>query len=183
LTFLVQTSRVRSVLFRRVSYNQPADTATLEIADRRGGDPELIVQVQFTRTADGDPVTTGIAVYRTLTADGEPRPLSPRELQRLPLTRIRDAMLEVAHNPTGATLVGQRERLQVPKGRPERGKATSFYKEISDAYRQCKRENRSPAKTIAKLKRVDENTVYTWIHRARQLGLLEPSPRTRKSRG
>lgn len=170
------------MFFTSVSYNEPTDTATVEVAEKRGSDPEYVVQVQFTRTADGDPVVTGIAVYRTLMADGTPRPLAPRDMQRLPLTRIRDAMLEVAHNPTAATLIGQRERLHVPKGRPERGKAAGFYKEIAAAYKQCVRESRSPAKEIARLKRVDENTVYTWIHRARQLGLIEPSPRTRVSR-
>src|SRR5512133_2074157 len=154
------------MFFRRVSINHPTDTATLEIAEKRGGDPQLVVVVQFSRTADGEPVATGISVHRTPGPNGEPRPLSPRELQRLPLTRIRDAMLEVARNPTAATLVGERTRLEVPKGRPERGKSAAFYKEIADAYRRCKLENRSPAKAIAKIKRVDENTVDTWIHRA-----------------
>lgn len=170
------------MIFRRVSYDQPSDTATVELAEKRGADVKLVVQVQFTRTAEGEPVTTGIAVYRALTAKGEPRPLSPRDVQRLPLTRVRDAMLEVARNPTGATLIGQHERLRVPKGRPERGRAASFYKEIAASYRQATEQGRSPAKTIARAKRVDENTVYTWIHRARRLGLLAPSPRSRGNR-
>lgn len=156
---------------RAVSYNLPTDTATVELAERRGGEAEFVVGVVFNRNAEADPVAVGITVTRTPGGVGAPRPLSPRDVQRLPLTRIRDAMLEVARNPT--TLIDEFARLQVPKGRPERGKSTAFYKEIADTYRTCKLKGLSPAKEIAKIKRVDENRVYTWIHRARKLGLLE----------
>jgi transposase len=36
----------------------------------------------------------------------------------------------------------------------------------------------SPVKEIARRKRVSENTVHQWVHRARKLDFLEPSTRS-----
>ena len=69
-------------------------------------------------------------------------------------------------------------KVLVPRGRPQRGRSTGFYKEIARAHRQFSLDNRSPVKAIATRKRVSENTVHQWIHRARKLGFLEPSPRS-----
>jgi hypothetical protein len=72
-------------------------------------------------------------------------------------------------------------KILVPRGRPERGKSAAFYKEVADAHRQLSAATgRSPVKEIARRKRVSENTVHQWVHRARQLGFLEPSPRSRR---
>jgi hypothetical protein len=70
-------------------------------------------------------------------------------------------------------------KVLVPRGRPRRGRTTSFYREIATAYREFEKQGKSPAREIARRKGVSVNTVYQWIHRARGLGFLEPSSRRR----
>jgi hypothetical protein len=144
----------------------PTLTVTLELADPA----DYVVAVEFAREGL---VPTEISVRRAPDADGKPRAVSAREIARLPLTRIRDAALEIARNPSGEQLLETLELPRVPPGHPERGKAVAFYREIADFYRAAKSKGISPAKEIARRKRVDTNTVYTWVHRARELGLLE----------
>jgi hypothetical protein len=69
-------------------------------------------------------------------------------------------------------------KVLIPRGRPRRGKAASFYKEIAEAYRKLAADGVPPVKEIARRKRVSENTVHQWVHRARKLKFLEPSPRS-----
>jgi hypothetical protein len=73
-------------------------------------------------------------------------------------------------------------KVLVPRGRPRRGKAASFYKEVANSYRELAYTGTgaSPVKEIARRKRVSENTVHQWVHRARKLGFLDPSPRTKR---
>jgi hypothetical protein len=71
-------------------------------------------------------------------------------------------------------------RVLFPRGRPERGKSVDFYRELGRAYRELELRGQSPAKAIARGKRVPENTVHQWVHRARRLGFLEPSPRSKR---
>jgi hypothetical protein len=194
-----------------IRYSPEGGIVTIEFEP--GSDPEHLAQVQIRwDVADGElvPVATGIMVYRTPGPDGEFRPVMPRDVQRLPLTKIRDAALITASTyegedgkPSLEQALAEREKrrrvdrkqaryagpgqemygkIRVPRGRPERGKSLPFYKEIAEAYRDCKVQGRSPAKTIAQRKHVDENTVYTWIHRARELKLLEPPPASQRRR-
>jgi hypothetical protein len=69
-------------------------------------------------------------------------------------------------------------KVLLPRGRPRRGKAASFYKEIATSHRAFAAAGLSPVKEIARRKRVSENTVHQWVHRARKLKFLEPSPRS-----
>jgi hypothetical protein len=71
-------------------------------------------------------------------------------------------------------------RILVPRGRPQRGRSASFYREIADSHRNFTLADLSPVKEIARRKRVSENTVHQWVHRARKLGFLEPSPRSKR---
>jgi hypothetical protein len=185
---------------------------------------EVAVELRFD---DAGPYVVGLAA-RTLAVMGDPaarRTVSPRDVQRLPLARIVNAVLAFAatvEKPTeendeiregvgptwteiypdatvrtyygvGAHDVLWEERgFQVPEemvnaaqvvepeqlpqpGKPNRG----FYKWIAEEHRRHSRDGRSPAKEIAKEKGVPENRVHQWIHRARELGDLEASPRSR----
>jgi hypothetical protein len=71
-------------------------------------------------------------------------------------------------------------KILVPRGRPKRGKSASFYKDIGKNHREFAAMGLSPVKEIGRRKRVSENTVHQWVHRARALGFLEPSPRSQK---
>ena len=75
----------------------------------------------------------------------------------------------------------------VPRGRPQHGHAREhtqvFYKGIADAHREFAKRGVAPVPAIAKRKRVPANTVHQWVHRARVLGFLEPSPRSRRKDG
>jgi hypothetical protein len=84
------------------------------------------VAVEIQRPADGPSVVSGVAIRTThmLSGAGEPRPISPREIQRLPLARIvRAAAAAAATAPTWDELpsVSTRypsERLRI-RGRPD----------------------------------------------------------------
>jgi hypothetical protein len=68
----------------------------------------------------------------------------------------------------------------LPKpGRPNR----TFYKWIADEHRRHTAAHRSAAKEIASATGAHPNTVHQWIHRARELGDLEQSPRSRRRSG
>jgi hypothetical protein len=155
-------------------------TVTVELGDELDYCVEVEIRNNLSDSGELEPVAAGINVHRWPDEGGRYRAVAPREIQRLPLTRIRDAALIAWRG--GGDWPALDDKLRVPQGRPEKGRSTPFYKEIADSYRQCKAQGVSPAKTIAKRKRVDENTVYTWIHRARELGLLEPPERSRKGK-
>jgi len=104
-------------------------------------------------------------------------------MRRLPLTKIIAAALVVASKPSGYDYRAEAQAATAPRGRPERGKSTTFYRELADSYRSFAERGKSPVKEIARRKRVSENTVHQWVYRARNLGFLEPSARTRHSRG
>jgi hypothetical protein len=93
--------------------------------------------------------------------------------------RLRERFPELQWEDTWADTA---RKVLVPRVRPQRGKAASFYKEIADAYRQLAASGVSPVKEIARRKRVSENTVHQWVHRARKLKFLEPSPRSQSQR-
>jgi hypothetical protein len=136
--------------------------------------------------------------------------VSARDIQRFPLAQIVSAALAAAataERPTlengtpvrsqVATVLADADprwreqggtdwdwaesarKILVPRGRPRRGKP-DFYKEIAASYRAFAAMGLSPVKEIARRKRVSENTVHQWVYRARALGFLEPSPRSRK---
>ena len=71
-------------------------------------------------------------------------------------------------------------KILAPRGRPQRGKSTEFYREIANAYRAFAFAGEAPVRAIARQKRIPENTVHQSIIRARKLGFLEPSPRSKR---
>ncbi len=156
---------------------------------------DLAVDVRISYDTDGAYVV-GIAAVRLpiVGYTGGRTHVSPRDVQRLPLAKIVQAALAYA-NVLGEPSLGvpkpdekpvevvAAERVLLPRGRPKGGPGSmKFYKEIADAFKEfALTPGVSPAKEIARRKRVDPNTAHQWIHRARKLGLLEASPRARKS--
>jgi hypothetical protein len=141
----------------------------------------------------------------------EQRPhVSPRDVQRLPLARIVRAATAAA-NSAERPVLGEKpavsstaqlfpdesgepwtgdppwaeaaRKILVPRGGPQRGKSTQFYKEIARSYRDFALAGMSPVREIARRKRVSENTVHQWVHRARKLNFLDPSPRSQFGKG
>jgi hypothetical protein len=95
---------------------------------------------------------------------------------------------EVAYDPgddprwhdSGPEWARDARKILIPRGRPTRGTSAAFYKELADSHRNFSARGESPVKAIARRKRVSENTVHQWVHRARALGFLEPSPRSQR---
>jgi hypothetical protein len=191
----------------------------------RGEGLEVAVELKFD---DAGPYVIGVTA-RALAVMGDPgarRTVSPRDVQRLPLARIVNAVLAFAatvEKPTeesdetregvgptltyidpdatvrtyygvGAHDVWEERGFQVPaemipaaqvvepEQLPQPGKTSrDFYVWIANEHRRHSARGRSPAKEIAKAKGVPENRVHQWIHRARELGDLEASPRSRRS--
>jgi hypothetical protein len=149
-----------------------------------------VVTVGFARSdADDVPVPVEVTIRLTFPvsetgrgfAEGtEPRSLSTRDVRRLPLDRIvRAATAAADAGPVEA--LAEISKSLVPPGRPAGGeRSVVFYKGIAEAYRQLTEQQKSPAKEIARRKRVSENTAHQWIYKARLHGFLEPSPRSRK---
>jgi hypothetical protein len=122
--------------------------------------------------------------------------LSLRELRRLPLQRVvdaarayvaaRDEDSEGTYPEFPGPDAPGRTRVRdilLPRGRP--GRTTyndNFYRAIATAYIEFTKRGLSPAREIAKRKRVDRNTVDQWVHRSRQLGFLPPAPPRRRAK-
>jgi hypothetical protein len=89
----------------------------------------------------------------------------------------------VIYGPEGlaSAVTSAARKVLLPRGKPQPGKSTEFYREIAKAYRELAAEGtgKSPVKEIARRKGVPENTVHQWIHKARKLKFLEPSTRKR----
>jgi hypothetical protein len=68
-----------------------------------------------------------------------------------------------------------------PTEKPQPGRLNrGFYKWVARQHREHSKAGRQPAKEIAKATGAPENRAHQWIHRARELGDLEPSPRSRR---
>ncbi len=106
----------------------------------------------------------------------EYEPVVPRDVQRLALTTYVRAALAVVNDPL--TEKGRQEvaRILVPKGRPSRGRGAEFYRDLLATARRLEKQNIRPVPEIARRKRVSENVVHQWLHRARRLE-EEPSPK------
>ncbi len=71
-----------------------------------------------------------------------------------------------------------RKKLAPPAKGPDRNPA-KFYKDIADEWREFTRRSMSPTQEIARRRGVPPNRVSQWAHQARELGFLEPAPRSR----
>ncbi len=151
-----------------------------------------VVTVGFVRPRPEDvPVPVEVTIRRAFPVSevdsssgfkSEPAPLSAREVRRLPLDRIvRAATAAADRGPVVSA--SEISKVLIPRGRPTGGeRSIKFYKEIADAYREIQQldPDESPARVIARRKRVPENTVHQWIYKARDRGFLERPPRARK---
>lgn len=135
----------------------------------------------------GDPVLLRVCAYR-LPGDDIPDLTSMRDIQRLPLQHLADGARAVVleyeeklrHGDAASEINPARRRPFAPKGRPQRGRSTKFYREFADSYRRFMVKGVSPIKAIAAEMGEDENTVHQWAHRARKIGVLEPSTRSKR---
>ena len=164
--------------------------------------PKYAVDVELRLDALDEPVVTGVAVRPRvpLKARGrragieppnnaewpegtEPLPLSLRDVRRLPLDRIATAAVvyvrQAKEEPSPDRMQPVAEALSLP-GRPTGRNKERFYRAVAELYRQWTLKGLSPAKELAKRKRVSENTAHQWIFKARRFGYLEPSPRSQK---
>lgn len=81
---------------------------------------------------------------------------------------------QAAEEPSPERLEPLAEALSL-SGRPIGRNKERFYRAVAELHRQWVLKGLSPAKELAKRKRVSENTAHQWIYKARQLGYLEPS--------
>ena len=158
------------------------------------------IRGEMTFPVEGTPycVTVNIAPQRvgdefaprvssiTIKAD-PPASVSPRDVRRMRLsTYIEAAVALIAYSPNARDRAKTAREIlaqtRVPRGRPERGRSTDFYRDLARAYQELAAANVRPVPEIARRKRVDENTVHQWIHRARKLGFLPPSSRGKGKR-
>ncbi len=150
------------------------------------------VDVEFVQ-GDGGPVATGVLIRRNFAydeqqgfADGlELVPVSGRDVRRMPLDRVIAAALAAVSEPSSAEgWAGRVGKAITPRGLPERGRSSKFYAQIANLYRElAQRDVASPVQEIARRKGVPPNRVHQWVHRAREMGFLEPSARSRQRKG
>lgn len=154
-------------------------------------DSPYVVDIEVDTDDEGEPSVTGIAVRAGLstTPDGTPEDpwleggwfdaVVPRDVQRMPLATYARAALAKVRDPF--TEEGRQElrRILVPPGRPRRGRGGGFYREILQTARQLEEQGIRPVRQIARRKRVTENVVHQWLHRARKLEADESSPAPR----
>jgi hypothetical protein len=172
---------------RGVSTDEPPDfTLTVQLR----GSPYLVAIEICLSGDEATPFASGTSIRRS-----DRGRVSARDVQRLPLS----AMMRAATAAVGAAVregagwsaevppfkIGDGDRwphkarkVLVPRGRPQRGKSTEFYREIARTHDEYSALGLSPAKEIASKKNVPEGTVHQWFHRARNLGFLARSPRS-----
>lgn len=124
-----------------------------------------------------------------------PRPLSSRDVRRMPLATLIEAAVALGNSwrelGLGEPSAEGREwpsdedwrrlrRARVPRGRPQRGDGASFYRGLAKAHRALVAQGKKPSIEIARANDVSPVTARQWIFRARQLGFLEPVPKGRK---
>jgi hypothetical protein len=147
------------------------------------------VDVEFVQS-DRGPVATGVTVRRNFRYDEddgfaddlELEAVSGRDVRRMPLDRMIAAALAAVSEPT--TTTGWRDGVttELESQRPsKRGYSSKFYAEIADEYRRLAQKGlTSPVQEIARRRGDPPNRVHQWVHRARAMGLLEPSTRRRR---
>jgi hypothetical protein len=146
-------------------------------------DDPYVVDVEFARLApDGELVPVGVAVRRTFPVKRKKKgknysfvegtelaPVSAVDLRGIPFGRvIRAATAAVRRAEPMDERHDELARILVPPGRPKRGRSIKFYCDILKAAHEFEQRNLSPAKEIARRKKVSENLVYQWLHVARE---------------
>jgi hypothetical protein len=151
-------------------------------------DSPYVVDVEVATDGDGAHYLSGIAIRSGVptSASGTPDdpwlegadydPVSPRDVQRLPLSRYARAALAIVNDPL--TEQGRREArsILVPRGRPSRRRGAAFYRDLLATARDLEEQGIRPVPEIARRKHVSQNLVHQWLHRARKLGAKPSSP-------
>jgi hypothetical protein len=129
------------------------------------------------RIVDGRPIVVGIRVNRRPEGKDQ-RPLSLRELRRLPLATFMEAAREgVAANLAGASghEFGRRvTRARVPRTKSGRKTETDWQRLAAAILDERGRGTLNPGAAVARRMGVDPGTMRVWVHRMRQRGLLPP---------
>ncbi len=151
-------------------------------------DSPYVVDVEVASDEDGAHYLTGIATRSGVptSASGTPDdpwlegaeydPVSPRDAQRLPLSRYARAALAIVNDPLTEEGRQEARRILVPRGRPSRRRGAAFYRELLRAARDLEEQGILPVPEIARRKQVSENLVHQWLHRARKLEATPSSP-------
>jgi hypothetical protein len=145
-------------------------------------DQPYTVDVELLDDGEGVKVVTGISIRRnfpcepiprygapvSFSADAELKPLSTRDVRRLPLDRIVAAALTAAtERPGGKERYQQLKKTLSGRSRPDIGKTPSEWRRIEQAYRKAVAEGKSPAVEIAAKWDVKRNVADQWIYRLR----------------
>lgn len=151
-------------------------------------DSPYVVDVEVATDEDGTHYLTGIAARSGVptSASGTPDdpwlegaeydPVSPRDAQRLPLSRYARAALAIVNDPLTEEGRQEARRILVPRGRPSRRRGAAFYRELLATARDLEEQGIRPVPEIARRKQVSENLVHQWLHRARKLEATPSSP-------
>jgi hypothetical protein len=151
-------------------------------------DASYVVDVEIAMEESEKTYVTGIAVRSGVptSPSGTPQdpwlkgadyePVVARDVQRLPLTRYVRAALAIVNDPFTAEGRQEAGRILVPKGRPSRGRGAEFYRDLLATARQLEEQGIRPVPEIARRKRVSENLVHQWLHRARRLEARSSPP-------
>jgi ATP-dependent DNA ligase len=146
-------------------------------------DHPYVVDVEFARlTPEGELVPVGVAVRRAFPTKRKKKgknysfvegadlePVSAVDLREIPFGRVIRAATAAVRRPEPTDeRHDELERILVPPGRPKRGRSVKFYCELLKAAREFEQRSLSPAKEIARRKKVSENLVYQWLHVARE---------------
>jgi hypothetical protein len=147
------------------------------------------IDVEVMEGNDGSYDVTGISVRATTPTSpggtlenpwlegGQFDPIVARDVQRLPLTQYtRAAIAIIKSNRPFSTEHAERiakrivaERIVMPRGRPSKGVGPEFYLELLAVAKELEKQGIRPVPEIAKRKRVNQNLVHQWLHRARKL--------------
>lgn len=113
-----------------------------------------------------------------------PRPFDPRvEASAIYRVGDHDDLRERGFPVSKAQVIaGEILAPRKPPPRDKSGTNRKFYKWVADEHRRHRAAGRSPAKEIAATMEAPVNRVHQWIHKAREFGDLEPSPRSRRRR-
>ncbi len=151
-------------------------------------DSPYVVDVEIAIDEDGTHYVTGIAARSGVptSASGTPKdpwlegaeygPVSPRDVQRLPLSRYARAALAIVNDPLTEEGRQEARRILMPRGRPSRRRGPDFYRELLATARHLEEQSVRPVPEIARRKDVSENLVHQWLHRARKLEVTSSSP-------
>lgn len=112
----------------------------------------------------------------------------PRDVARLPLSRLVDLALLIAQDPMGEIAYEHKQ----PKHKQPKGATEGHLERVAGLWKEAIANEKNPYAEIARIESrrlgepVPANRVYQWVHKCRRKGLLpekpkpKPKPRRRK---